>query len=51
MKVKQFLPAGDLIPSETLALNLSDLIRYFEIKTKRKSQFIYFGFCLKGLVY
>lgn len=32
MSVKRILPNGGLEPSETLALNLSDLRRYFEIK-------------------
>lgn len=32
MSVKKILPEGGLEPSETLALNLSDLIRYFEIR-------------------
>lgn len=32
MTVESCLPKSDLRPSETLALNLSDLIRYFEIE-------------------
>ena len=32
MKVQQVLPESGLLPSETLALNLSDLRRYFEIE-------------------
>lgn len=32
MAVERILPFWDLKPSETLALNLSDLLRYFEIK-------------------
>lgn len=32
MAVNKLLPSSDLIPSETVALNLSDLIRYFEIQ-------------------
>jgi hypothetical protein len=32
MHVQQHLPASMLTPSETLALNLSDLLRYFEIE-------------------
>ena len=32
MSVKRILPNGGLEPSETLALNLSDLKRYFDIK-------------------
>lgn len=31
MRVSQLLPQADLVPSETVALNLSDLLRYFEI--------------------
>ena len=31
MKVSDILPNSDLVPSETMALNLSDLLRYFEI--------------------
>ena len=41
MSVKRILPDGGLEPSETLALNLSDLLRYFEIrKTLGKPVFI-----------
>ncbi len=36
MAVKYKLPEGDLCPSETLALNLSDLLRYFDIHEKDK---------------
>jgi len=32
MAVERILPDWDLKPSETVALNLSDLLRYFEIK-------------------
>ncbi|WP_207492559.1 hypothetical protein [Aridibaculum aurantiacum] len=31
MQVKKYLPASDLCPSETVALNESDLVRYFDI--------------------
>ena len=31
MSVSRILPKSNLVPSETLALNLSDLLRYFEI--------------------
>ena len=31
MSVEKILPESNLKPSETLALNLSDLLRYFEI--------------------
>jgi len=34
MSVRKYLPASELFPSETLALNLSDLERYFAIKDK-----------------
>ena len=34
MLVSKLLPESNLIPSETIALNLSDLIRYFEIKER-----------------
>jgi hypothetical protein len=36
MTIEKILPSSDLKPSETLALNLSDLLRYFEIKEKDK---------------
>ncbi|MCY7421607.1 MAG: hypothetical protein LH478_07670 [Chitinophagaceae bacterium] len=32
MAVKKYLPESGLMPSETVALNLSDLLRYFAIK-------------------
>lgn len=32
MSVRSSLPNGDLYASETVALNLSDLLRYFEVK-------------------
>lgn len=32
MQVKKYLPDSNLEPSETVALNLSDLIRYFKIQ-------------------
>jgi len=34
MSVKHFLPKANLQASETIALNLSDLLRYFEIYKK-----------------
>lgn len=41
MSIQHQLPDSGLIPSETVALNLSDLERYFEIKTlKQKPVFI-----------
>ena len=32
MGVEKYLPDSNLLPSETVALNLSDLLRYFEIE-------------------
>ena len=44
MKVKERLPEADLVPSETLALNQSDLTRYFDIyKKDQKPIFIVWG--------
>lgn len=34
MSVERILPHGNLIPSETMALNQSDLVRYFDIYKK-----------------
>lgn len=36
MSVKRILPDADLFPSNTLALNQSDLLRYFDIREKTK---------------
>jgi len=36
MLVKKILPQSGLLPSETVALNLSDLLRYFELAEKNK---------------
>lgn len=36
MSVKKHLPDAALCPSETVALNLSDLLRYFEIQKQTK---------------
>lgn len=36
MSVEKILPESKLIPSETVALNLSDLLRYFELAEKNK---------------
>lgn len=36
MSVQKHLPASALLPSETVALNLSDLRRYFDIQEKTK---------------
>ena len=44
MKVKERLPEADLVPSETLALNQSDLMRYFALYEKDpKPMFIVWG--------
>jgi hypothetical protein len=37
MSVEKYLPLSHLLPSETIALNLSDLERYFEIAYKEKN--------------
>lgn len=47
MKTKQFLPDSNLTPSETVALNLSDLMRYFEISKTTNSK-IYIMWCLEN---
>ncbi len=36
MSVEKILPDSKLIPSETIALNLSDLLRYFELAENSK---------------
>ena len=36
MSVTHFLPQAELLPSETVALNLSDLLRYFVIREETK---------------
>lgn len=36
MSVRKLLPQANLYPSETIALNLSDLLRYFEIAQQDK---------------
>ena len=41
MKIKQKLPFSDLSPAETVALNKSDLVRYFEIYDLIKPMPIY----------
>lgn len=44
MSVKRKLPESNLEPSETVALNLSDLLRYFEIREKLNKQiFLLYG--------
>lgn len=47
MSVKRILPNGGLEPSETLALNLSDLLRYFEIKNNTGKK-IYILWCVEN---
>ena len=36
MSVKRLLPEADLTPSETVALNLSDLLRYFGLYFEKR---------------
>lgn len=45
MSIQNQLPDSGLIPSETVALNLSDLERYFEIKDKEQKP-IFITWCL-----
>ncbi|MGB1204778.1 MAG: hypothetical protein ACPG5B_03970 [Chitinophagales bacterium] len=46
MSVKKYLPAANLAPSETIALNLSDLKRYFSIqKQTQKTVYIMWVLC------
>ncbi len=45
MSIVHFLPNANLFPSETLALNLSDLERYFLIQDKEKVP-VYIVWCL-----
>ncbi|MCR4417481.1 MAG: hypothetical protein WHV63_10725 [Ignavibacteria bacterium] len=45
MSIQKQLPLSGLIPSETVALNLSDLERYFEIKDKEQKP-IFVVWCL-----
>lgn len=47
MSVKKILPEGGLEPSETLALNLSDLLRYFKIR-KEINKPIFILWCLEN---
>lgn len=56
MKIQELLPASNLHPSETLALNLSDLERYFSIKNEiEKPIFVVWALmnrpCITGLNY
>lgn len=47
MSIERILPNSNLKPSETIALNLSDLERYFEIYEKEKTD-LYIVWCLKN---
>jgi len=47
MSVKRILPNGGLEPSETLALNLSDLLRYFAIR-KEINKPVFILWCLEN---
>lgn len=47
MTIKRLLPYAQLIPSETLALNLSDLKRYFEIEQERDKK-VYLMWCVEN---
>lgn len=47
MSIQKFLPNCNLLPSETLALNLSDLERYFKIAKDEQAN-IYILWCLKN---
>lgn len=47
MSVQKILPNGGLVPSETLALNLSDLLRYFEIH-KQTGNRVFILWCLEN---
>lgn len=42
MSVEKFIPQSGLKPSETVALNLSDLLRYFELEQSDKLQIFIF---------
>ncbi len=46
MSVEKILPESELKPSETVALNLSDLMRYFELEEKHKIQIYIFWIVL-----
>ncbi len=47
MSVKRILPDADLEPSETLACNLSDLLRYIDIRKETKDK-IFVLWCLEN---
>ena len=47
LSVEKILPNSNLKPSETIALNLSDLERYFEIHEREKID-LYIVWCLKN---
>ncbi len=42
MRVENIIPQSGLKPSETVALNLSDLLRYFDLEEKQKIQIFIF---------
>jgi len=46
MSVQKYLPQSSLRPSETVALNLSDLLRYFEIEKATKINTVIVWFVL-----
>ncbi len=47
MSVERLLPKSKLTPSETVALNLSDLLRYFKIYNENKIP-VYIVWCLQN---
>lgn len=49
MQVKKYLPHSNLHPSETVALNLSDLLRYFNIQKSTKIPTVIVWFLLNRL--
>lgn len=49
MNVQKILPESNLHPSETVALNLSDLERYFEIRTQTNYPIIILWFLVNRL--
>ncbi len=49
MEVEKYLPHSNLKPSETVALNLSDLLRYFDLQKSSKIKIVVVWFLLKRL--
>lgn len=47
MAVKKYLPEADLVPSETVACNLSDILRYIEIR-RASHEKIFVMWCLEN---